>query len=311
MPGLVFLGTPNFAVPCLQKLLECKAGVRLVVTQPDRPSGRGRKICESPVKTLANEAGIPIYQPERIRGGEVIENIRAYGAECAVVVAFGQIVPQSFLDLFPLGTLNVHGSLLPRYRGAAPIQRAIMAGEGLTGISIMLLDAGMDTGPVLSQKEVSLGPEDTFGTVYKALAEQGAELLAAALRAWTAGRLAPRIQDEGLATYAPPIQKEELRIAWNSPAKDIINKVRAFDPAPGAWFELGGKRVKCFRAASFPWAAAGAPGEVVGMAECGLIVAGGCAQSLCIGELQLEGLRRMRACEFTCGRPIPRGSFLE
>jgi len=158
VPGLVFLGTPDFAVPCLRKLLECKAGVRLVVTQPDRPSGRGRRICESPVKTFANAAGIPIYQPERIRGGEVIENIRGYGAQCAVVVAFGQILPQSFLDIFPLGTLNVHGSLLPRYRGAAPIQRAILAGEGLAGISIMLLDAGMDTGPVLSQKEVSIGP---------------------------------------------------------------------------------------------------------------------------------------------------------
>jgi methionyl-tRNA formyltransferase len=260
---------------------------------------------------LANEAGIPIYQPERIRGGEVIENIRAYGAECAVVVAFGQILPQALLDIFPLGTLNVHGSLLPRYRGAAPIQRAILAGEGLAGISIMLLDAGMDTGPVLSQKEVPIGPEDTFGTVYETLAEHGAELLAETLRDWTAGGLAPRVQDEGLATYAPAIQKEELRIDWNSAAKDIINKVRAFDPVPGAWFALGGKRVKCFRAASFPWAAAGAPGEVVGMAECGLVVAGGCGQSLCVGELQLEGLRRMRACEFTCGRPIPRGSFLE
>jgi len=241
VPGLVFLGTPNFAVPCLQKLLECNAGVRLVITQPDRPSGRGRKICESPVKTLANEAGIPIYQPERIRGGEVIEKIRAYGAECAVVVAFGQLVPQSFLDIFLLGTLNVHGSLLPRYRGAAPIQRAILAGETLTGISIMLLDAGMDTGPVLAQKEVSIGPEDTFGTVYKTLAEHGAKLLIDTLRDWTAGRLAPLVQDDALATCAPPIHKEELRIDWNSPAKDIINKVRAFDPAPGAWFALGGK----------------------------------------------------------------------
>jgi methionyl-tRNA formyltransferase len=311
VPGLIFLGTPNFAVPCLQTLLECNAGVRLVVTQPDRPRGRGRRICESPVKTLANEAGIPIYQPERIRGGEVIEKIRTYGAECAVVVAFGQLVPQSFLDIFPLGTLNVHGSLLPRYRGAAPIQRAILAGETLTGISIMLLDAGMDTGPVLSQKEVSIGPEDSFGTVYKTLAEHGAKLLIHTLRDWTDRRLAPLVQDDALATYAPPIHKEELRIDWNSPAKDIINKIRAFDPAPGAWFALGGKRVKCFRAASFAWAAAGAPGEVVGMADCGLIVAAGCGQSLCVGELQLEGLRRMRASECTCGRPIPRGSFLE
>ena len=311
MPGLVFLGTPDFAVPSLRKLVEQKAGVSLVIAQPDRPSGRGRRICESPVKTLANEAGIPIYQPERIRGGEVIENIRAYGAECAVVVAFGQILPQYFLDIFPLGTLNVHGSLLPRYRGAAPIQRAIMAGEDLAGISIMLLDAGMDTGPVLSQKEVPIGPEDTFGTVYKILAEHGAELLADTLRDWTAGQLAPRVQDEGLATYAPAIQKEELRIDWNSAAKDIINKIRAFDPAPGAWFLLGGKRVKCFRACSFSWPVTGNAGEVVGTAECGLIVAGGCGSPICIGELQMEGFRRMSASEFTRGRPISRGSSLE
>ena len=228
-------------MPCLRKLLDRGADICLVVTQPDRPSGRGRKICDPPVKTLANEAGIPVYQPERIRGGEVIEKIRSYGAQCAVVVAFGQILPQAFLDIFALGTLNVHGSLLPKYRGAAPIQRAILSGETETGISIMLLDAGMDTGPVLSQKKVVIGPEDTFGKVYQSLAEEGAGLLVETLRDWTAGKLAARIQDDSLATYAPPIKKEELRIDWNSPAKDIINKIRAFDPVPGAWFVLGGK----------------------------------------------------------------------
>lgn len=311
MPGLVYFGTPDFAVPCLQELLEHKADVRLVVTQPDRSRGRGRKVLGSPVKMLAIEAGIPIYQPERIHGGQIAENIRSYGAECAVVAAFGQILPQSVLDMFPLGVLNVHGSLLPRYRGAAPIQRALLAGESITGVSIMLLDAGIDTGPVLAQKEVAIGPEDTFGMVYERLARQGAELLVETLAAWTVGRLAAREQDEGLATYAPAIQKTELRIDWNSRAKDIINKIRAFDPVPGAWFELGGRRIKCFRAASFPWAATGAPGEVAGMAECGLVVTGGCGGPVCIGELQMEGLRRMRACEFTRGRPIPRGSFLD
>lgn len=311
MPDLVFLGTPDFAVRSLRKLIDCKAGVRLVITQPDQPSGRGLKVHESPVKTLAFDAGIPVYQPNRINDDEVIEKIRSCGAECAVVVAFGQIVPQSFLDTFPLGTLNLHGSLLPRYRGAAPIQRAILAGEGVTGISIMLLDAGMDTGPVLSQKEIALGPADTFGEVYETLATEGAELLANTLRDWTAGRLAARKQDDALATLAPPIQKEELRIDWKSPAKNIINKIRAFDPAPGAWCMLGGKRVKCFGASSFSWDSKGAGGEVAGIAECGLIVAGSCGRSLCIGELQMEGQRRMRAYEFTRGRPISRGSFLE
>ncbi len=311
MPGLVFLGTPDFAVPSLRKLLESKADVRLVITQPDRASGRGRKIHQSPVKMLAIEAGLPVYQPERVRGTEVIENIRSYGAQCAVVVAFGQVLPQSFLDIFPLGALNIHGSLLPRHRGAAPIQRAILAGENLTGISIMLLDAGVDSGPVLLQKEASFGPEDTFGTVYENLAEKGAELLLDALRGWSAGRISPLPQNSGLATYAPPIRKEELRIHWNSPAKDIINKIRAFDPAPGAWFSLWGKRVKCFRVASVSWAAAGSAGEVIGVADCGLIVAGGCGGALCLGELQMEGMRRMSAGEFTRGRPIPQGSILE
>ena len=298
-------------MPSLRKLLESGFEVRLVMTQPDRPSGRGRKICESPVKTLAGKAGIPVYQPERVRGGEAIEKVRSYGAQCAVVVAFGQILPQSFLDIFALGTLNVHGSLLPKLRGAAPIQRAILAGETRTGVSIMLLDAGMDTGPVLSQKAVSIGPEDTFGDLYRSLAEEGAELLVRTLADWTAGRLEARTQEESLATYAPPICKEELRIDWRCPAKDIINKVRAFDPAPGAWFMLGGKRVKCFRAVPFPWTAAGAPGEVVGLAESGLVVSGGCRQSLSVGELQMEGQRRMGACEFVCGRPVPVGSILE
>jgi methionyl-tRNA formyltransferase len=308
--GLIFLGTPDFAVPSLRKLLDYKAGIKLVITQPDRPSGRGRKINEPPVKRLAIEKGIPVYQPERIKGGEVIDKIRAYDAECAVVVAFGQILPQSFLDIFPRGTLNVHGSLLPQYRGSAPIQRAILAGESLTGVSIMLLDAGMDTGPVLSQKEVSMGGEDNFEVVYKNLSEAGADLLVDTLHEWRAGRLRPKTQNDSLATYAPPIKKEELRIDWNCPAKDIINKIRAFDPAPGAWFMLGAKRVKCFQAASFSLAATGDPGEVTGTAECGLVVSGGCGQSLCIGELQIEGQRRMRANEFTRGRPIPRGFFL-
>jgi methionyl-tRNA formyltransferase len=257
------------------------------------------------------EAGIPLYQPERIQGSEVMEKVRSCGAECAVVVAFGQILPQPFLDIFPLGTLNVHASLLPRLRGAAPIQRAILQGETRTGVSIMLLDAGMDTGPVLSQKEVEIGPEVTFGSLYERLAATGAGLLVDALRDWTAGRLAASPQDESQATYAPPIRKEELRIDWNSAAKDIINKIRAFDPAPGAWFLLGGKRVKCFRACSFSWPVTGNAGEVVGTAECGLIVAGGCGSPICIGELQMEGFRRMSASEFTRGRPISRGSSLE
>lgn len=311
IPPLVFLGTPDFAAPSLKYLLDAGAPVRLVITQPDRPSGRGRKVSQSAVKVLAEQVGIPVYQPERIRGDDVIDHIRSYEAECAIVVAFGQILPQKFLDAFPLGTLNVHASLLPRYRGAAPIQRAIFSGEEVTGVSIMLLDAGMDTGPVLSQARVPIGPEDAFGTIHDRLSETGAMLLLDTLRRWIAGRIAPVPQDGRLATYAPPLRKEELRIQWNLAAKDIINRIRAFDPAPGAFFQLGGKRVKSFRASAFPMAGNGKPGEVIGISESGLIVAGGDGKPLAVGELQMEGQRRMRANEFTRGRSIPVGTILE
>ena len=312
MPRLVFLGTPDFAVLSLKRLVEADgAAVRLVVTQPDRPSGRGRRIAQSPVKILATELGIPVYQPERIRGAEVIEKIKSYGVDCAVVVAFGQILPRDFLDAFALGTLNVHASLLPKYRGAAPIHRAILAGDDVTGISIMLLDEGMDTGPVLSQLEVPIGIEDTFAAVHDRLARTGSELLFETLGAWAAGRIGPRAQDETRATYAPPLKKEDFRISWNLPAKDIINRVRAFDPWPGAYFFHQEKRVKGFRARPFAWTGTGGPGEIVGMSESGIIVTGGDRRALSIGELQMEGQRRMGAGEFVRGRPMPAGSFLE
>ncbi|MFZ2445418.1 MAG: methionyl-tRNA formyltransferase [Syntrophobacteraceae bacterium] len=311
LPGLVFLGTPEFAVPSLRGLVDAGAPVRLVVTQPDRPSGRGRKLSQPPVKILANELGIPVYQPERIRGAEIIEKIKSFGVDCAVVVAFGQILPQAFLDVFALGALNVHASLLPRHRGAAPIHRAILAGDAFTGISIMLLDAGMDTGPVLSQREISIGGEDIFETVHDRLSRVGAQLLVETLTAWAAGTIEPRVQDDSLATYAPPVKKEELRIDWNLPAKDIINRIRAFDPGPGAYFMFEGKRIKCFRARSFPWTGVGGPGEVGGISESGIIVTGGDRRALSICELQMEGRPRMETSQFVRGRPMPAGSFLE
>lgn len=310
LPGLVFLGTPEFALPSLRGLIEAGAPVRLVVTQPDRPFGRGRKLSQPPVKILAAELGIPVFQPDRIRGAEIIDKIKSYGVECAAVVAFGQILPRAFLDAFTFGALNVHASLLPRYRGAAPIHRAILSGDDCTGISIMLLDAGMDTGPVLSQKEVEISVEDTFGALHDRLSMVGAELLAETLPAWAAGEIRPKIQDDSIATYAPPLMKEEFRIDWNLPAKNIINKVRAFDPWPGAYFFIDGKRVKCFRARPFAWTGYGGAGEVVGMTKSEVIVTGGDRRALSIGELQMEGQRRMPANEFVRGRPIPAGTFL-
>ena len=310
-PSLIFLGTPEFAVPSLQKLVDADVSVRLVVTQPDRPSGRGKRLSAPPVKTMAEGCGIPVYQPERIKEREVIEHIRGYGAEGAVVVAYGQLLPQAFLDVFPLGTLNVHASLLPAYRGAAPLQRCLLAGETLTGVTIMLLDAGMDTGPVHSQREHHIKEDETFGVLHDEMAQAGAELLLETLRAWRAGGIVPMPQQDALATYAPPMRKAEGRIVWEAPARQIVNAIRAFDPSPGAYGFFQGQRLKFFQAVLLPWKGAGRAGEIVGCAEKGLVVLGGDGQGFSIGALQMEGQRRLGAAEFLRGRAIPVGSLLE
>jgi methionyl-tRNA formyltransferase len=310
-PSLIFLGTPEFAVPSLKELMRIEAPVLLAVTQPDRPSGRGKKLSAPPVKRLAESFGIPVYQPLRIRERAALDHIRSCGAECAVVVAYGQILPQAFLDSFPLGAINVHGSLLPAYRGAAPLQRCLLAGEKRTGISIMLLDAGMDTGPVLSQRELWLAEDETFGSLHDKMAGLGAALLRDTLREWKAGRALPVAQEEPLANYAPPILKAEGRVRWDAPAQWIVNTIRAFDPFPGAYGFFHGQRLKLFRAGLLPWKGEGGAGEVVGCTDTGLAVLGGDGRGLVVGELQLEGQRRMTAAEFLCGHAMPSGSFLE
>ncbi len=310
-PRLVFLGTPEFAVPSLNRLMSAKVPVVLVITPPDRPSGRGKRLSAPPVKVLAEGHGIPVFQPERIREKEVIDHIRSCGAECAVVVAYGQILPQSFLDAFALGTLNVHASLLPAYRGAAPLQRCLLAGETRTGVTIMLLDAGMDTGPILAQKEVPIGEDTTFGSLHDAMAHAGAELLLKTLKEWRAGRIFPVPQDDALATYAAPILKTEGRIVWATPASRIVNAIRAFDPSPGAYGFFHGQRIKLFQAALLPWNGVGRPGEIAGCGERGLVVLGGDGQGVAIGGLQWEGQRRLAAAEFLRGRTMPVGSLLE
>jgi methionyl-tRNA formyltransferase len=311
LPRLIFLGTPEFAAPSLKKLVCANASIPLVVTQPDRPSGRGKKLSAPPVKAMAEAWGIPVYQPERIKEREAIEHIRACEAECAVVVAYGQILSQTFLDCFSLGTLNVHASLLPAYRGAAPIQRCVLAGETRTGISIMLLNAGMDTGPILSQRGLEMEEDETFGTLHDKMAQLGAELLLETLKQWKAGHVMPIPQEDALATYAPPILKTERRVVWNVPARQIVNVIRAFDPLPGAYGLFQGQRLKCFQAGLLSWKGDGRAGEIVGCSERGLVVLGGDGQGLVIGELQLEGQRRLAAAEFLRGHAMPVGSLLE
>ncbi len=310
-PAVVFFGTPAFAVPTLEKLAGAGVPIPLVVTQPDRPSGRGKKLTPPPVKMVAQRLGIPVYQPERLKAASARTTLAEYEGECAVVVAYGQIIPQHLLDLYPLGALNIHGSLLPRLRGAAPMQRSILAGERTTGISIILLDAGMDTGPVLGQRDLQIGDSEAFGSLHDRMAQEGADFLLKVLADWKGGRIAPEPQHEADATYAPPIMKDELRIDWSLPAAQIVNTIRAFDPMPGAFGYLGGRRIKCFGAALSFLRQEGQAGGVLGAGEQGLIVLAGDGIALSIGEVQLEGQRRISAGAFLRGHSINRDTYLE
>lgn len=311
LPSVVFFGTPEFAVPSLTALLNGGAPIRLVVTQPDRPSGRGKKLTSPPVKELAMQHGLSVYQPVRVREASAIETITSVNAECAVVVAYGQLLPAALLDRFPLGAVNVHASLLPLYRGAAPIQRSLLAGERETGVSLMLLDEGMDTGAVLSIRRTLVEEDLSFGALHHRLASLGAELLCDILAAWKAGGIRPEPQDSSQATYAPPIRKDELRLRWDLPARVVANRIRAFDPVPGAYFILGGRRVKCFDATVLPLGGKGRAGEVLGAGEKGLVVQTSDGICLALGSLQLEGQRRLNALDFLRGHPVDSGTILE
>ena len=243
MAKIVFMGTPDFALPSLTGLLEAHDLVG-VVTQPDRRAGRQRRLRESPVKRLARAAGIPLLQPRRIRETASIEALRAWDADLYVVAAYGQILPQALLDLPEYGTLNVHASLLPRWRGAAPIQAAIRAGDRESGATIMLLDAGLDTGPLLAKRALPLAPDETGQSLHDKLSALGAALLAETLPRYLSGELAPRPQDDALATYAPQIKKEEGRINWTCAALSIDRLARAFTPWPGAYTSWHGAQLR-------------------------------------------------------------------
>lgn len=311
LPTLIFFGTPAFALPSLDALLQCDADVVLVVTQPDRPKGRGKAVTPPPVKESAARRGIPVFQPPRIRDSSAVERIVSFGAECAVVVAYGQLLPAGLLERFPLGAVNVHASLLPRHRGAAPIQRALLEGDPVTGVSIMLLDEGMDTGPVLAVRETGIEETMNFEALHDRLAVMGGELLCQTLRDWKAGRIQPVPQDPSRATYAPPVRKEELRLDWRVSARELVDRIRAFDPVPGAYFVLNGRRIKCFDARVLPLRREGRAGEVLGVSGSGLVVQGGDGTCLSLGGLQLEGQRRLSAAEFLRGRPVEPGTVLQ
>jgi methionyl-tRNA formyltransferase len=307
---IVFMGTPEFAIPTLQSLIDAysltgtNGGVVGVYTQPDRPSGRGRKLQPSPVKILAQKYGIPVLEPASLRSHEVQAELQDLQPDVIVVAAFGQILPPAVLEIPPHGCLNVHASLLPRWRGAAPVAAAILAGDDATGATIMKMDAGLDTGPILSQRSLTIAPDDTSESLTVRLAQLGADLLRETLPAWLAGDLQAQPQDDALATYAPQIKKEQGRINWSEPADDIVRRVRAFYPWPGAFTHWQGKLIKILVAAAMDSGKGDdrsepLPGTVIAGAE-GLAVVTG-EGILGLYEVQLAGKRPTPADSFARG----------
>lgn len=306
---IVFMGTPDFAVPSLKALKEAGHVLAAVVTRPDRPRGRGKINTPTPVKETALALGIPVLQPLRIKDPEFIGTLRGLDPEIVVVVAYGQILPAEILSLPPFGCINVHASLLPKYRGAAPIHRAVINGEKETGVTTMYMDEGMDTGDLILKESIQIHEEDTVGIIHDRLALAGSRLLVETLRLISLGQ-APRIPQNGEPSYAPLLKAEDEQICWDRPAREIYNHVRGMNPWPGARTTLQGKVLKLWRTSCLESGRAGAiPGEVVAVGRDGILVVTGKGM-LRILELQLQGGRRLEAADFLRGKLIPKGTVL-
>jgi methionyl-tRNA formyltransferase len=300
---LVFLGTPEFAVPTLDRLVERGHTVAAVFTQPDRKKGRGQELGMSPVKEAALRLGIEVLQPARIRREESVDLLRAIGPEAMVVVGYGQILPQSIIDIPPFGILNVHASLLPAYRGAAPIQWAIANGESRTGVTIMRIDAGLDTGDMLLRWETGIGPEETAPELSARLSAAGADLLVEALEGLIAGRVCPRVQDHSQATYAPVLKKEDGEIDWEWPALKVHDRARGFLPWPGAFTSFRGQTLQIWRCRVAAEAVEGEPGTMHPRQR-RLLVRCGEGTGLELMEVQLAGKKRISAESFLNGQRV-------
>ncbi|HEX7524327.1 MAG TPA: methionyl-tRNA formyltransferase [Candidatus Deferrimicrobium sp.] len=305
----VFMGTPRFAVSSLAALAEA-VDVTLALCNPDRPAGRGRSMASPPVKEEAVRRGIPVFQPEKVRHPDAVARIVAEAPDLIVVVAYGHILPKSILDIPRLGCINVHASLLPKYRGAAPINWAVARGETVTGITIMRMDEGMDTGPMLYVREMPIGEEDTAETMFSKLSILGAKALHEALRRLGEGTLAETPQDAALATYAPMLKKEHGRIDWTRPAGEVCNLVRGMAPWPSAFALHAGKTLKVLSSAvSGESGAAGEPGEIVVLGHDGISVA--CGEGvLRLQVVQPEGRKAMDAWAYAQGRRVATGDRL-
>jgi methionyl-tRNA formyltransferase len=307
---LVFMGTPDFSSASLEALLRCDDSVVGIVTQPDRPKGRGQTLTPSPVKLLAQRALIPLLQPLKMKDPEFLHTLAGWKPDLIVVSAFGRILPPAILSLPPRGCINVHGSLLPKYRGAGPIQWAIMNGERETGITTMLMDVGMDTGAMLLQEAIPIMPDDTAGTLSPRLAELGGKLLVETIARLKAGTLVPQPQDASQATLAPLLKKEDGVIDWTLPAMVLANRVRGLSPWPGAYTTVaGGDRLAIWQASALPGHMTKPPGTVIAVTTEALHVTTGDGV-LAVMELQPANSRRMAVSQYLAGHPIAVGLLL-
>lgn len=303
---IIFMGTPDFAVPTLQALIDSPDQVVAVICQPDRKKGRGRRLSPPPVKVLAKKAGIPILQPIAIRTEKFLEKIQSLRPDLIVVTAYGRILPGSLLNLPPLGTINVHGSLLPKYRGAAPIQWAVLKGETETGVTIMQMDEGMDTGDILLPVSLPIEEDDTSGTLFVKLAKLGGHALVKAIGLLKEGKLPPVKQDDSQATEAPMLHKEMGHLDWSRDAAELQSLIRGLDPWPSAYGFLADKRFRFFRPQVVRGEVVEEAGTLCRADKDGLLVATG-SNYLLIREIQPEGKKRMSVQSCLCGMNLPMG----
>jgi methionyl-tRNA formyltransferase len=309
---VLFMGSGRFALPSLEALLDSSHEVLALVTQPDKPAGRGHELRMPKTKALALERNLPVHQPPKVRAEAAISTVRAIAPEAIVVVAYGQIIPPAILEIPKRGTVNVHGSLLPRYRGAAPIQWAIARGETMTGVTTMLMDAGLDTGPTLLQEKMAIHEEDTGGSLEAKLAPLGAELLLETLSRWERGELTPVPQDDAKATLAPRIKKEDALIDWSSPAAEIHLRVRAFIPWPVAFVTTESGPLRIWKTSVGPSRESDEPppGSILRIERDALVVACGGQTALIVEQVQPAGKERMSASAFARGKRLEPGDFL-
>ncbi|MFT9494279.1 methionyl-tRNA formyltransferase [Anaerosolibacter sp.] len=305
---IIFMGTPDFAVPCLEEIIRCEHIVQAVITQPDRPKGRGKKLTPPPVKEKALQYDLPIYQPEKIKDSNFVDIIKAFAPDCIVVVAFGQILPKAILDIPVFGCINVHASLLPQYRGAAPINWAIINGEAVTGITTMYMDEGLDTGDMIIKKEINIHNMNA-GELHDEMAKEGALLLRQTLELIDLGKAPREKQCHEKSSYAPLMDKGLGRIDWSKPARDIYNLIRGVNPWPTAYTTYNGEIFKIWSAVVVDKDCSSEPGKIIEIDESGILVCTG-KQHLKIQEVQFPNSKRMGVAEYLRGHIIDENIIL-